>query len=378
MSQNMFQTIGEYIETCSEIKPTEPFASEDWRELVEYIFEDEEDSEIISIKDAYVEIIPSFYEKAYANAEAKANLQDRKRRLQELIVAPQIEQRSEEWYKHAQEYLTASQFSDILSVGRTRGKLVLSKTVLPENIQRKHASWSHEMSPFDWGIRFEQVAKLMYEHVTKTKVRDIGRVVHKDKSLRLAASPDGIVEQDFTKNQERLGRLVEFKAPITRTIEPGEVPKNYWHQMQIQMEVADINCCDYFEIQLRSSKAKDSFIEGPAQHFGYVYTIGCMQPPYENPQPSRYVYSGLDLEIPDTNIPLNEGETLLETTRWELLGYNLVSVLRSPIWFETMKEPLNTFWKDVGAARTGTFILPDSKRPLRAKICLLQEDGSPI
>jgi len=373
----MFQDVGTYIETNSDIKPTESFSTSVWKEIIESLFEEIEDQDILSIKDLFLESIPSFYERV-AMKRAYKDLEHRKKRLASLAIAHQIEQRSDEWYKHALEFLTASQFADLLGAKRGRGKLVLSKVQKEEQQHsRRFAAWTHESNPFDWGIRFEPVAKMVYEYITQTKVREIGRLVHSNPELKLAASPDGIVEECATT--DRLGRLVEFKAPISRVIEDGDIPKNYWYQMQIQMEVADVDICDYFEIVLRSpTRGCIPVCEGPARMSGYVYSIGRIQPPFDDPQPVRYIYSNVNEMIvgPD-KLVLEEGETLLEIIPWDLISYNLVPVVRSDVWFGSMKPVIKAFWEDVEKAKTGTFDLPEARKT-KTNGCLIKDDNVPV
>ena len=372
----MFQDVATYIETNSDIKPTESFSTSVWKEIIEDLFEGIEGQDILSIKDGFLEAIPSFYERA-AMKRAYKDLDHRKKRLASLAIAHQIEQRSDEWYKHALEFLTASQFGDLLGAKRGRGKLVLSKVQKEEQHSRRFAAWTHESNPFDWGIRFEPVAKMVYEYITETRVREIGRLVHSNPELKLAASPDGIVEECATSH--RLGRLVEFKAPISRAIEDGDVPKNYWYQMQIQMEVADVDLCDYFEIVLRSpTRSGIPVCEGPARMSGYVYSIGSIQPPFDDPQPVRYIYSKVNETMvgPD-ELVLEEGETLLEIIPWDLISYNLVPVVRSHVWFGSMKPVIKTFWEDVQKAKTGAFNLPEARKT-RANGCLIKDDFEPV
>lgn len=377
----MFQEVATYIETNSDIKPTESFAIGVWKELVESLFESIDDPMILSIKDVFLESVPSFYERA-AMKKVYTDLDHRKKRLDALLLTPQIEQRSAEWYKHALEFLTASQFGDLLGAKRGRGKLVLSKInseeqqLQQQQQSRRIAAWIQETNPFDWGIRFEPVAKMVYEHLTETKVREIGRLVHSTPELKLAASPDGIIEECRTPAKERLGRLVEFKAPISRVIEDGDVPKTYWYQMQIQMEVADVDVCDYFEVVLRSPvrDTTAAIVEGPGRMSGYVYSIGRIKPPFDDPQPFRYMYSkGNEGVVLADELGLEEGETLLETIPWDLISYNLVPVLRSHTWFDSIRPIIEEFWKDVEKAKAGEFELPEARKT-KAKGCLIKDD----
>ena len=88
----------------------------------------------------------------------------------------------------------------------------------------------------EWGNLFEPIALNLYEHITNVTVYSLGLVTH-SKYNWIGASPDGLIMS---------GRLLEIKCPISRTI--GKcIPLYYWIQMQIQMEVCNINVCDYFE-----------------------------------------------------------------------------------------------------------------------------------
>lgn len=373
----MFQDILEYIETCSTIKPTEKFTEDLWREEINDLFEViETNNTINSIKDEVIEILVSFYSSAKTKGEYRHTNKRQKRetQLQELVNAPQIEQRTAEWYKHMLEFLTASQFASLIAGGRTRAKLVMSKA-FPSTTEppRRLAVLSHEMNPFDWGIRFEPVAKLIYETITGTTVREIGRLVHMDPKLKLAASPDGIVET--CKNNMRIGRLVELKDPITRKIESGVVPNDYWIQMQIQMEVANIDSCDYFEIEIRSKNKSEIYVEGPCLFFGTIQVIGAPTEFYEDPQPTRYAYSAINSDIVEPCLQSNE--TILETVTWEVMCYNLVTVHRSFEWFESITPEIKKFWEDVDAAKAGGFELPPSKRKTKYNICMIQDDIEP-
>ena len=73
--------------------------------------------------------------------------------------------------------------------------------------------------------------------MTNCQTTDLGRIRHPTEA-RLAASPDGIVVSG-----DRTGRLVEFKAPITRVLNQ-KVPEDYFMQMQLQMEVTQVEECD--------------------------------------------------------------------------------------------------------------------------------------
>ena len=97
-------------------------------------------------------------------------------------------------------------------------------------------------SPMHWGQKYEPVSILYYEKIYKTKISDFGLIPHNKYSF-LAASPDGI---NTDKNNYLFGRMLEIKNVVSREI--SGIPKSeYWIQMQLQMEVCELNECDFLE-----------------------------------------------------------------------------------------------------------------------------------
>jgi hypothetical protein len=101
-------------------------------------------------------------------------------------------------------------------------------------------------SAMAWGHMFEPVAVKIYEYLTGERVLHAGCLLHPHVPF-LGASPDGIVSP-FPEDGGVCMRphLLEIKCPISREID-GVPSEAYWVQQQIQMEVCDIDCCDFFE-----------------------------------------------------------------------------------------------------------------------------------
>jgi hypothetical protein len=202
-----------------------------------------------SLLDSYIELAKLAEEKRNKTT-ILWSLEKRKNNIETLLNRPQLEQRTEGWYLDALGLLSASQFSIILKPTRARGHLVLQKasTVPIDTSGRKTVVRTDELTAFTWGIRFEPVVKQLYEHLTNTKVAEMGRLKHAV-DPRIAASPDGLVVEgpDY-----RLGRFVEFKAPVTRTI-VDKIPEEYMAQMQIQMEVTQCPAVEYIEMKFSQS-----------------------------------------------------------------------------------------------------------------------------
>jgi hypothetical protein len=295
------------------------------------------------------------------------SLEDRNASIQHLLHRPQIEQRTESWYQDALGLLSASQFHTILKPTRSRGQIVLQKaSCIPiDSSSRRTVMMTCDLNPFTWGIRFEPVVKQIYQHLTSTSVIDLGRLKHRD-DPRLAASPDGLVVEG---PPVRMGRFVEFKAPVTRQI-LKKVPDEYISQMQIQMEVGNVEECDYLEVKVQSQYQKkpcDPFLED-AVYRGFLYVIGD-----EEGHAIRYEYSPLNPSC-EWNLQIEITEQVLETVPWCTSSWFLMTVGRSRTWFESVQPAIQSFWEDVAKAKEGTFVLPPSSRKTKEVQCKIVDD----
>ncbi len=294
--------------------------------------------------------------------------------VQRLLNVESTPQRTLEWYKQGLEVLTASQFATILKSPRVRGQLVLEKakelTDVPSDPPRL-CCYSDTIRPFDWGIRFEPIIKQLYESLTKTKLADLGRLVHQTRS-NLAASPDGLVVEDLSGSTvPRKGRLVEFKAPITRVIVNDTVPQDYYIQMQIQLEVADVELCDYCELTFVSPYNNKPYVEPSLSDTifgkGKLYLIRSIT----TERLLRYEYPPLD--TPDKLPELTEDEEIAEIIPWHCTHIHLKTVERSRSWFNSVQPQIESFWKDVSDAKKGLFVLPESSRKKKEVVCQITD-----
>lgn len=325
---------------------------------------------LTTILEAYADLARLVATKRHKSASNWSE-DDRRRSMEALLSCPQIEQRTEAWYLDAAGLLSASQFSSILKPGRTRALVVVQKAVAepPDVGNRRTVVMTADLNPFTWGIRFEPIVKQIYEHLTHTKLTELGRLKH-SVDPRLAASPDGLVIEG---PPERLGRFVEFKAPVTRTI-LEKVPEEYMAQMQIQMEVGNVEECDYLEVKFHSQYGKK---EGQ--------TIPDTLPPYtgvihlithkETDEPIRYDYSPLNIHTHISS--LEDHEQVAEIIPWWCNQWFLKTIGRSRTWFASVQPAIQSFWEDVEKAREGTFIVPPSSRKKKEDVCLIRDESPP-
>lgn len=343
-----------------------------WKEVIPFLSEVEQayGTEILSsllesCSDLYGLIATKRHESEHHWSQT-----DRTRTIQTLLQLPQVEQRTANWYAEAANILSASQFSTILKGGRTRGQLVLDKgTGNVDTSTRRTVVLTMDLNPFTWGIRFEPVVKQLYSALTGTCIAELGRLRHRS-DTKLAASPDGLIVEG---PPQRLGRFVEFKAPVSRPIQ-NKIPSDYLIQMQIQMEVGQVEECDYFEVKFHSDYGQTvSMRDQPddAKFWGRIFVIG----DEETGELKRYEYSPLK-DMNWTPYELEEGEAIVEVVPWWSSQWYMVTVGRSRTWFASVQPDIDAFWKDVEDVRNGTYQLPEPtrKRKQNDPKCLITED----
>ena len=309
-----------------------------------------------------------FLQKAQNTAWQKLSVEERKAKVEAIKLLPQIEQRTEAWYRQYAELLTASEFASLFQGGKKRKDLVWSKA-FPKTEDTKPnrlACRTEEMNPFGWGIRFEPVIKQILEYKENSILYESGRLVHRT-NKKLAASPDGLIESSWHKDQ--VGRLVEIKCPYSRKI-GGEIPFEYWVQMQIQMEVADIDECQYVEAEIVSKKSTGGEVDLSGTTVqGTVYLLQT-----DVPEGEAFEYKYLYSKINSNGEPcLPEGYKLIETIPWGLKKWHRKVVHRDRIWYEATVPWQETFWADVERAKKNEELLIPYTSAVKATVCLIED-----
>jgi len=301
-------------------------------------------------------IFEAFLKRATAAGWSSQSVEERRQHVEKILSLPQVPQRTPAWYAQGKAVLTASEFAVVFGTERAVRQLAGQKAqpVIPHSTNRL-ACLTHEMGPFDWGIRFEPCVKMILEERWGAKIVDAGRLLHPTDSL-LAASPDGLILE--ATDPARVGRLLEIKCPITREINET-IPFEYWCQMQIQMEVTGIDECEYVEVKLDSITAKRADLSG-AHPDGFVWlfqnTSTCeMMYAYTATQKAEYEERGLDC---------------IETIPWRLAKLFTKTVARDRAWFQGTASMRQQFWETVQKMRTGE-IAP--YEPKRLKVTVAKE-----
>ena len=156
------------------------------------------------------------------------------------------DQRTSAWHAKRGTMLTASEICKTTkeATPSQRHEIIMSKLT-----PREQGGISSARA-LVWGNQFEPIAKNIYSQLFGVKIVDTTCIPHPLHNF-LGASPDGVLLSDDESNPKR-HHLVEFKCPISRDFDENTgVPPAYYHQMQLQMECAQLNVCEYAEFKFK-------------------------------------------------------------------------------------------------------------------------------
>jgi len=291
-------------------------------------------------------------------------------KIQKLREIPQPEQRTPEWYQFRWNLITASNAWKAFESQPTINQLIYEKCqpvkCIDDNNDEEQIKMVNVNSPLHWGQKYEPLSILIYEDKYNTKIEDFGCIKHPMYSF-LGASPDGI---NIDVNSERYGRMLEIKNVVSREIN-GIPKKEYWTQMQLQMEVCDLDECDFLETK---------FIEYPDTHSFYndskidengvknlTLTLdnklkGIILYFHTKEGKPFYIYKPLDINSEKDIDIWEEGEVekyenepynyiFLKFIYWKLEVFSCVLVLRNEEWFKNNIGQLEKVWKIIEEER---------------------------
>ena len=287
----------------------------------------------------------------------------RKSKLYSLMKLDLPEQRSPAWFAMRSNILTASSFAAALGDDhfKSRDMLIYEKIYPPPYVSNPIT---------EWGVKYEEIATLFYQLITGTTVKEFGLIPHPDYPI-FGASPDGIC--DDTGPPEFCGRMLEIKCPPKRKFTKS-VPKHYWMQMQGQLEVCDLDECDFLQVKLEEY---DNFTDykndvfDPDSNTKYNYpnitnydtTITgktCQNLPKgctisyikEGGEPNNFSYLYPKLLLSDKEYldwidqHIKLGYNIIETKWWKITRYELTLVHRDKSWWNDTIEDILKFYND--------------------------------
>ena len=263
-----------------------------------------------------------------------------------LRSKPQPAQRTAEWYAFRYNLLTASNAYKAFESQSTVNQLIYEKCQ-PMKQESSAQTMVNVNTPFHWGQKYEPLSVMFYEHTYKTKIADYGCIQH-DKYNFLGASPDGINDDP---ESDRYGRALEIKNIVNREI-TGIPKKEYWVQMQLQMEVCDLDECDFLEtkfVEYEDYQAYLNDVTDKLKGLMMYFTTKDAKP--------FYVYKPLDLlesdeweqEMMDKHE--EQGLIWIKNCYWKLDIVSCVLVTRNKQWFADNIGQLEKVWRTIEQER---------------------------
>jgi len=278
-------------------------------------------------------------------------------KIQSLREIPQPVQRTPEWYQFRWNLITASNAWKAFESQSTINQLIYEKCQPLKNfndVDDEEIKMVNTNTAMHWGQKYEPLSVLIYEQKYNTKVEDFGCIQHPVYKF-IGASPDGIV---VDKKSERYGRMLEIKNVVSREIN-GIPKKEYWVQMQLQMEVCGLDECDFLETKFIEysdfNSYNDDNISSDKMKGIIIYFHTKEGKPF-------YVYKPLNLidinditKWEDDTLNLYQSEqykyTYMKFIYWKLDVLSCVLVLRNREWFKNNVPQLEKVWKIIEEER---------------------------
>tara|TARA_Y100001970_G_scaffold220449_1_gene270796 strand:+ start:2484 stop:3908 length:1425 start_codon:yes stop_codon:yes gene_type:complete len=289
----------------------------------------------------------------------KYNKNTTKNHLNKLLNIKQPEQKTDAWYKFRHNRFTASNAWKVLDTDSNVNQIIFEKCA-PLKIFGSGSS----NTAFHHGHKYEPLSILWYEQKYNTKIEEVGCIAHQEHSF-IGASPDGI---NIDYNSDRYGRLLEIKNPVSRKLS-GIPKKEYWVQMQLQMEVWGINNVDFLETVFKEyenkkeadedgtfNKTKDGKLKGVMMQFeNFIYEY-C---------PFDYDEKEFD-EWSENKIDEYEKKSIswMKNIYWKLDDVSCILVTRNKKWFEAALPYFRSTWEIIEKERISGY---DHRKPKRRK-----------
>jgi hypothetical protein len=198
--------------------------------------------------------------------------------------------------------------------------------------------------------------------------------------------------------------MLEIKNVVNREID-GIPKKEYWIQMQLQMEVCQLNECDFLETKFIEYESRTDFMEDVSTDIyedddGHEFFNVCLskdekpkgQIIYFHTKEGKplYIYKPLNVVHPEDiekwyettleKYQSNEQYMYMKTIYWKLEHLSCVLVCRNEHWFQRNISSLEEIWNIIVQERTDGHahrapnrrVKPPLNQPTEINQCLIQ------
>jgi hypothetical protein len=201
---------------------------------------------------------------------------------------------------------------------------------------------------------FEYVAQNIYSQRNNVKVHEFGIIKHPKVDF-FGASPDGITEN---------GVMLEIKCPFKRKIN-GEIPLQYYYQIQGQLDVCELDECDYFECEFELVDDIDNLLN-------CVFESGIIIEIEGNE--NKYIYSPIKIEWQQEEIRdwIEENKSQSgKVYMYKLVSCNTVRVERDDTFIKENLEQLKEVWDKIKEYRADEELYNKEVNIKKRNECLL-------
>lgn len=297
-------------------------------------------------------------------------------RILKIQTAYQPAQRTPEWYLFRHGLITASNIWKVLGSDANVNSLIYEKCK-PSGVRERLASVDegiedevlsssiaatttsvNTQSPLHWGVKYEPVTAMIYEKRGNSVLGEFGCIQHKEHAF-IGASPDGVVVE---RNNPAYGRMLEIKNVVNREIN-GIPSMPYWIQMQVQMEVCDLEECDFVETVFKEYDYMDEelFYTNVANRV-YEYNgviLYFIKRNFLDSSP-KYVYMPLSASLDKASVDAwidqqkqanKDDYVLFKRIYWYCEIYSCVLVHRNREWFAAALPKIRETWSIIEAER---------------------------
>lgn len=288
-------------------------------------------------------------------------------------------QRTPEWYQTRYNLLTASSLSKVFASDAQRNSLIYEKC--KPFATNPYTNNCNTESPMHWGVKYEPLTVMLYEAMYNTKIEDFGCLPH-DQYHYIGASPDGINVDP--SNPLRYGRMLEIKNIVNRDI-TGIPKEEYWVQTQIQMEVCNLDECDFVETRFKEHPDEITFyLDKEHEYKGiilyFIQRTNVVDQPISNAPCYRYMPielsndpTSIDKWTQETKASMGNNYVLLKTLYWYLDEFSCVLIPRNRTWFNAALPKIEETWNLIEAERVSGYAhrapsLRPMQRPMQRPI----------
>jgi putative phage-type endonuclease len=178
------------------------------------------------------------------------------------------------------------------------------------------------------GKKYESIALRLYKLLYNVHVFDFGLLPHPTLPW-LSASPDGITEN---------GIMLEIKCPNKMYYIPSIT---YFTQMQIQMETANLDECDFLVCDIKELSSEIDFINESQQYKGIVLN----KLHYTNDKLDKYIYPPDNITTTQeylnwSNQIIQQNTETIIPNYYVIKEWVVVRIKRNTEWFDIIKPYL--------------------------------------